>query len=293
MVDGRADEFADTPVTNARSPINMTDMPNMTPLFPDEEVLLDRVVPMGTLKESHAPVYKTMLYTVDISARFLLAGLVGKGTVAYCDELLHSYWTRIFKSGNARVLRRGAHHFEAGQPYVVMTNHSSLLDIPALMAAIPGSMRMVMKEEIKRVPLWGHALVASGFIPVDRKNREKAIAQLQRAKEMLNKGVSVWISPEGTRARDGKLAPFKKGGFHIAMDLGIPIIPGWIEGAQEIIRPDQFGVVPDGQVRITFGKPIATAGRSKEDLEALMTEVRTALVALSGKPDPLALKRAA
>src|SRR5688572_33148613 len=109
-----------------------------------------------------------------------------------------------------------------------------------MMAAVPGSVRMVMKEELTRVPLWGPALVASGFIPIDRKNRDKAIAQLEKAKHILQQGVNVWISPEGTRSRDGSLHAFKKGGFHVARDLGVPIVPAWIEGAQQISKPDQF-----------------------------------------------------
>src|SRR6185437_2007700 len=157
----------------------------------------------------------------------------------------------------------------------------SLIDIPAMMGAVPGSLRMVMKEALTRVPVWGQALVASGFVPVDRKNRDKAIAQLEKAKQMLSSGVSIWISPEGTRARDGMLAPFKKGGFHVALDLGVPIIPAWIDGADRVLPPDQWKVHYDGTTTVTFGKPIGTIGKS---LDVLMGEVRVAILELSGRP---------
>jgi 1-acyl-sn-glycerol-3-phosphate acyltransferase len=232
-------------------------------------------------------VYRTMLYTLDISSRFLAATLFGKGSIAYCDYLLGTYWRRIFMAGNGKVTRSGHENFTAGRSHVVMSNHASLLDIPAMMAAVPGSVRMVTKEELTKVPVWGPALLASGFIPIDRKNRDKAIAQLEKAKKVLQQGVNVWISPEGTRSRDGTLAAFKKGGFHVARDLGSPIVPAWIEGAQNIIMPDQFVVVPDGHVHVTFGKPIYTAGQD------IMAETRAAIVALSGRPDPLAVARAA
>ena len=263
----------DTPVTMGAQAHRMSDL----------DVLLGQTRPPTVPRKSdRMPVWRTMLYTLDISARFLGGALIGKGSVALGDELLASYWTRIFKSGNATLQARGRKNFVPGQPYVVMSNHGSLIDIPAMMGAVPGSLRMVTKEELTKVPVWGHALKASGFVPVDRKNREKAIAQLEKAKVMLARGVSIWISPEGTRARDGMLAPFKKGGFHVALDLGIPIIPAWIEGASDILPPDQFIVNYDGLCTVNFGAPIATAGAS---LEPLMSDVRAAILALSGRPD--------
>ena len=77
---------------------------------------------------------------------------------------------------------------------------------------------------------------------------------------MLRSGITVWISPEGTRARDGILAPFKRGGFYIAADLGVPIIPAYIDGAEAILPPDQWKVLSEGDVVVRFGAPIQTAG---------------------------------
>lgn len=250
------------------------------------EVILPATRPPSVPRRTdRLPVWKTMLYTLDISARFLGRALVGTDSVEAGDRLLDGYWRRIFQSGNTSLRVSGRHHFQPGKAYVVMSNHGSLLDIPCMMGAVPGSLRMVMKQELTKVPVWGQALVASGFVPIDRKNREKAIGQLEKAKEMLAKGVSIWISPEGTRARDGLLAPFKKGGFHVALDLGVPIIPAWIDGAQDVIPPDQFVVRHDGVCTVRFGAPIATHGRTKEDLESLMDEVRSAILGLSGKAE--------
>jgi 1-acyl-sn-glycerol-3-phosphate acyltransferase len=252
----------------------------------DPEVILAQVRPPSIPRRTdRVPMWKSMLYTLDISARFLGRSLVGRGSIEAADRLIDGYWRRIFKAGNVSLKVSGRSHFEPGQAYVVMSNHGSLLDIPCMMGAVPGSLRMVTKEELTKVPVWGQALIASGFVPVDRRNREKAIAQLGKAKEMLAKGVSIWISPEGTRARNGLLAPFKKGGFHVAMDLGVPIIPAWIDGAQDVIPPDQFIVRYDGSCHVRFGPPIQTAGRTKEDLEPLMREVREAILQLSGKAE--------
>lgn len=249
------------------------------------EVRLDHSRAVGAAPIwTRMPVFKTVFYTLDISSRFLLNSLIGRGTTACADRLIDGYWRRIMKSGNARLFTTGREHFIPGKPYIVMSNHGSLLDIPALMGAVPGSLRMVLKEELTRIPVWGHALVASGFIPVDRKKREKAIGQLEKAKRMLQSGLTVWISPEGTRGRDAKLAPFKRGGFHIAKDLEVPIIPAFIDGAQEILPPDQFKVRTDGDVVVRFGAPINTTGT---DVPELSKTVRRAILDLSGRGDAI------
>lgn len=256
------------------------------------EVILDRERPPSVPRRSdQLPVWRTMQYTLDISSRFLLRLLVGKATREAADRLIDGYWRRIFRSGNAALHVTGRHHFTPGQPFIIMSNHGSLLDIPALMGAIPGSMRMVMKEELSRVPVWGQALVASGFVAIDRKNREKAIGQLEKAKKMLGKGISIWISPEGTRSRNGLLAPFKKGGFHLATQLGMPIIPAWIEGASDIVPPDQFRVIYDGTCTVRFGAPIDTAHVGREQLPELMAEVRRAILGLSGRAEEVDAER--
>ncbi|HEY1100689.1 MAG TPA: lysophospholipid acyltransferase family protein [Myxococcota bacterium] len=251
-----------------------------TALSTDRELMMDRVRPSTTPFWSYANVAKTLFYTLDISARFLISLLFGKGTRARADALIDGYWRRIVASGNARLWAEGRQNFVAGAPYIVMSNHGSLLDIPALMGTVPGSLRMVLKEELTRVPVWGQALVASGFIPVNRKNRAKAIQQLEKAKRMLESGITVWISPEGTRARDGMLAPFKRGGFYMAIDLGVPIVPAYIDGAETILPPDQWKVLSEGDVVVRFGAPIPTEGA---DIATLQRQVRAAILELSGR----------
>lgn len=250
------------------------------------EVLLEHAHPEAgragaTATADRWPALKSIAYTLDISLRFLAAAAVGRGTIAMAERLIAGYWRRILRSGDAQLSAVGREHFPPGQACVVMSNHASLLDIPALMGAVPGPVRMVTKEELTKLPIWGQALVASGFIALDRKNREKAIAQLQKAKDVLRQGVHVWIAPEGTRSRTGVLGPFKKGGFHVALDLGVPIVPAWIEGTHGIIAPDSFVVRYGGDVEVRFGAPIATAGLGREDLEGLMEQVRLAIAGLA------------
>jgi 1-acyl-sn-glycerol-3-phosphate acyltransferase len=251
-------------------------------------VLLDHVRPVGPARRDPLPVLKTVLYTLDISARFLAAAAVGRGTVARADKLLDGYWRRIFSSGNARLVVEGREHFT--RPSIVVTNHTSLLDIPALMGAVPGSMRMVLKEELTKVPVWGPALVASGFVPVTRGTREKAIEQLGAAQRTFDQGVHVWVAPEGTRSKKGELGPFKKGAFHLARSLRAPLVPGWIDGASRIVPNGALDAAYHQTVTVRFGpaiEPIVDGRR--RSAEEMMRDTRAAILALGGRPpEPVA-----
>lgn len=229
---------------------------------------------------SKIPLYQTMGYTLNISCRFLGSSMIGKGSIARGDELLSWWAEKILRAGNVGLTAEGLENFEPGKPYVVMSNHRSLLDIPTLFMAVPGSIRMVLKEELTKIPIWGRALVASGFVPVSRKDHARAIEQLEEAKKHLANGVCVWIAPEGTRSRTGELGEFKKGGFHMARQLCMPILPAWITGTEAIIPPDTFIANSNLKAHVRFGAPISTEAGADDDIMGLVDEVRAALLAL-------------
>lgn len=223
---------------------------------------------------------RSMLRTLDISVRYLGSELVGQGGLACSDRLLRAWARDIMRYGDLSVSASGLSVFEQPPPFVVMSNHVSLLDIPLLILVVPHTLRMVTKQELMKIPVWGRAMLRSGFIPISRGDRTRAIEQLRLARERLDAGVSVWISPEGTRSRDGRLREFKKGGFHLAIDLGVPILPTWIEGAQRALPPDTLLVQTGQSVSVHFGAPIPTAGLGPDDIPALMAEVQRRLLAL-------------
>ncbi len=230
------------------------------------------------------PCYRAVYYTLSISSRFLWSSLFGNGTIERCDELMDWWARKIFASGNAELTTVGNHLLDPTRPYLFMSNHSSILDIPAAYASSSHSIRMVMKKELKKFPVWGQALVASGFVPVSRAgNRAEAIKQMDEAKKQLDRGVSIWVYPEGTRSRSGELAPFKKGGFHVARDLGMEIVPAWITGTRDAVPADTFNVTYNRKCRVAFGSPVSTQDR---DIDELMTEVRDSMVELSQLPLP-------
>jgi 1-acyl-sn-glycerol-3-phosphate acyltransferase len=154
-----------------------------------------------------------------------------------------------------------------------MSNHQSHLDIPILYATLPSrTIRMLGKKELFEIPLWGRGLKAAEFISVDRSNHARAVQSIERAKELLRDGVSIYLAPEGTRSRTGKIGPLKKGGFHLALDTHTPIVPVAIQGTIDIL-PRGSRVMRTGQrVQVTIGDPIPVENQDLSDLMAKVSE---------------------
>src|SRR4029450_1204528 len=113
---------------------------------------------------------------------------------------------------------------EPDRPYIFMPNHASMVDIWAVFVAIPASFRFIAKKQLAQIPLFGWAMAAGRFIFIDRQHAASARRSVAEAARRIRAGQSVVIFPEGTRTRDGRLLPFKKGGFHLAMDSGADIV---------------------------------------------------------------------
>jgi 1-acyl-sn-glycerol-3-phosphate acyltransferase len=239
-------------------------------------------------RRHYRPFLKTALATLVSSARIVAKDRGGHLDQGFVDDVLAQWSADIFRFGNATITCVGAERYAhahlpphgEGRSYVVMSNHQSLLDVPSIFHTFPGRVRMVGKAELGRIPVWGQAMRAGGVVFVDRGDRAQSIAALEDAKRQLREGTNIWIAPEGTRRTDGELGPLKKGGFHLAAQLGVPIAPAWITGTAAIISPDSFGVQLDGHVEVRYGPSITTAGR---DVAALLDETRDALLALRAK----------
>lgn len=224
---------------------------------------------------------KAVFRTLQISVYALQGALRGNLKVSDADRWLIRWGGQILRDVRADVEIRGQENLQPWQPMVVMSNHQSLYDIPLLFAVLPPSLRMVSKIELFRVPIWGHAMKATGFIAVDRKNRVKAIRSLEKAKEQLAQGIAIWLAPEGTRTRTGELLPFKKGGFILAEDLGLPILPISIDGTRAILPAKRLRFSPHAKVTVTI-HPRVVPGQFTQR-EALMASVRASIASgLSG-----------
>jgi 1-acyl-sn-glycerol-3-phosphate acyltransferase len=171
---------------------------------------------------------------------------------------------------------------DASRPYVFMPNHQSHLDVLAVVAALPEfQLRWVAKRELADIPLFGWALRRGGHIVVDRRNTAQAVARLRAARAQTNAGVSVIIFPEGTRGPDeNALLPFKKGGFMLALESGIPIVPIVVRGSRALL-PRHSRRVHGGDIDVTVCAPVQVAG---VDRDALMEQVREVMLARLAPP---------
>ncbi len=200
----------------------------------------------------------------------------------YADSVLR-WWSRhLLKAvrGSYEVSNPHGVTIQPDTPYIIMSNHRSHYDIPLIFVSLPGSIRMLTKKELFRIPIWGRGLKAAEFLSIDRHNHEQALKDLELAKEKMKNGVVLWIAPEGTRSRNGSLGRFKKGGFMVAIQTGAQIIPVGITGSENIHKPDTWEVNLDGHVHINIGKPLDASLYSPETRDQLMNDVRDAIDSL-------------
>lgn len=167
--------------------------------------------------------------------------------------------------------------------YVVLANHTSHFDVIALYSSIERDMRPVAKRELQYIPIFGWVLWLGAAIMIDRGDRRKAVASIERAARTIRGGRSVLMFPEGTRTPAGEVRALKKGPFHLALAAQVPILPVGIEGTGAILTPGDWRIHP-GRVTVRVGEPIPTEGLSDdpEARRALMAKVAGALASLSG-----------
>lgn len=221
--------------------------------------------------------------TLAICAPTVVDALAGRVTKQACDARLGRWSRRVVANARIRLETRGLEH-AAGGPYVVMSNHQSHYDVPVLFVVLGANLRMVAKKELADIPLFGGAIRAAGFVIVDRGDRDAAIKSLDQAKGELATGLNVWIAPEGTRSRTGSLLPFKKGGFVLALDVGLPILPVSIQGTRDVLPVHAARSAGGAAVRVTVHPPVdvapyaATTDR-RAARDALLARVRATIAA--------------
>jgi 1-acyl-sn-glycerol-3-phosphate acyltransferase len=208
--------------------------------------------------------------TLAISAPTVAEAAVGRLKPEVCDARLAGWARALINRAEVRLQVSGLENVPRDRAYIVMSNHQSHFDIPILYCVWPGRLRMVAKIELFKVPIWGRAMLAAGFVPVDRSgSREQSQAALDQAASALDAGTNIWIAPEGTRSPDGKLGKFKKGGFRLAADTHTPIVPIALDGSINII-PKNTRIVHRGcDVRVTVGAPIPSG-----DVDATLSRVK-------------------
>lgn len=229
--------------------------------------------------------FVSVLYTANTCGQSVIAKLFGKSNRPWVDKTFHIWAKRILNLVKVDYQIINPHQVKpmAGKATIVMCNHSSLYDIPLSVCAFPAnSLRMLAKKELSKIPIMGKGMTAAEFPFIDRKNRKQAIADLAAVKQLLESGIVMWIAPEGTRSKNGKLAPFKKGGFVAAIETKATIIPIGIRGAFDILpsRTYQFNLYQHAEIHI--GTPVDASNYTMDNRDALVAEVYQTMKQLVG-----------
>lgn len=256
---------------------------------------------MQTARKSLLLSLRNVYETLAVSAPTVVDAARGRLTKQTCDERLEHWASCVVRNAEMMITVHGREHIENGSlspgtlhedededekpakprpTYVVMSNHQSHYDIAVLYYVLGANIRMVAKKELFDLPLFGRAIREAGFIEVDRKNTEKAIRSLDGAKEFIARGTHLWIAPEGTRSPTGKLMPFKKGGFMIAMKMGAPILPITIRGTRDSLPAKGMLSKAGVEVHVTIHPPIPippNLSNERAARDALIHDVRAAI----------------
>jgi 1-acyl-sn-glycerol-3-phosphate acyltransferase len=220
----------------------------------------------------------TLALPVAALIGFPAALIMGNVRVLY-RLFMWGAWAGVWITG-VRVRTIGLDRFDHARSYIFMTNHVSNLDPPIQIPLIPKRTSVMVKKELFKVPILGRAMRMGSLVPVDRGNRDAGIEAVRAAKAVIDQGLNMTIYVEGKRSFDGKLLPFKKGPFYLAMECAVPIIPMTIVGTHFTMPKARFSIKP-GPVQVIFHDPIEPKDFGSR--ECLMEKVRAAIE--GGLPD--------
>jgi 1-acyl-sn-glycerol-3-phosphate acyltransferase len=226
---------------------------------------------MGMIRTLYITIWVVLATLVLGSLVIVLSFFVRSGNPMH--KIARFWGKSILVASRINVSVKGLSNLDLARPYIYMPNHQSNFDIPVLLGHLKVQFRWLAKMELFKIPIFGRAMRKAGYISIDRHDRQSAFNSLDTAAQKIKNGVSVLIFPEGTRSRDGKIRAFKKGGFVLAIDSGVPIVPVVIKGTYEIMTKGKFRVNP-GHVSMVVHKPIDTSAYTRETKEGLMESVR-------------------
>ena len=211
------------------------------------------------------------LYTIVLGTLSLSSSVFDRR--GYFAHWCARTWSRlILRTTGVTVDVRGLDRLEPGRSYVFVANHQSIYDIPILFWSLPFQLRIMAKESLGRFPFLGWHLRRTGHMLVDRA-RPDGPAIVAWASTLTSKGLSLIVFPEGTRSRDGGVGRFKGGGFHLALETGLPVVPLSVVGSRHVMLKGRLAAYP-GHVRLVVHEPIHTGGMAGSDLKTFAEQVR-------------------
>ncbi|MDQ7050267.1 MAG: lysophospholipid acyltransferase family protein [Enterobacterales bacterium] len=232
--------------------------------------------------------FMTGVYTLWSCARIIIGSYVVKNYRPYIDKVLIVWARRLLGLIGVTTEVEGAKNIpdaSVKRRLIVMCNHSSLYDIPISIDALQTSFRFVAKKELFNIPIFGSAIEHAEFISIDRKNHDQALKDLQRAKDKMLDGIRLWMAPEGTRSKDGRLSQFKRGGFHVAIDTQALILPIVVKDIHKVQAGDNLTLTLNQTVHVEICEPVDAAEYSTEQRKDLIKAVRSKMLIALGQND--------
>ena len=190
-------------------------------------------------------------------------------------------WARmLLRVSFVRLRIEGLEKIDPKGSYVFVANHLSYMDTPSILAAIPVQFRFMAKKGLFKIPFLGYHLSRAGHISVPRDNPREAVKSMAEAGRIIReRGISILIFPEGGRASNAKLQPFREGAFYIAINAGVQVVPVSISGSEKVL-PFGSGTVSPGSILVRIGDPVPTAGLTAKDRGALALKLHEAVYQL-------------
>jgi 1-acyl-sn-glycerol-3-phosphate acyltransferase len=221
-------------------------------------------------------------YTMFMCQRAMLEKALGRDDDRI--RVLAKEWASGMRSRlKIEIRAEGFDAVDWSQPYVVMANHQSYLDVLALFSALPMTFGVVAKAELFKIPFFAGVMRALGCVSVDRTQRVDAIATMRDAADRVRAGSTIAVFPEGTRSRGDRIQPLKRGPFHLARLAGVPALPVGIRGSHALMPRENTGIRP-GVIDIRCGAPIAPPRTSGPRQNEFVAKVRSELGRLAGVP---------
>lgn len=217
--------------------------------------------------------WPAILVSTLVHAFFIALG----GESDFSEKVLRN-WARFFLwVTGARVTVKFDAPLDPRKSYVYVSNHTSNLDAPAILAVVDRPLRFIAKKELRRIPLFGFAARRMGHVFIDRRDRQGSTRAIRERIQKGLAGVALFFFVEGTRSTTEDLLPFKKGAAVAAIETGIDCVPLAVAGARDVLKPKGFSLFRPGPVAVVFGAPIPVAGHTIDERDLLVAEQRAAV----------------
>lgn len=229
----------------------------------------------STIMWAGVAVLTVFFSTLDLLVVLPLSLLLDQGSRRLVHQISVA-WARGIIAWNPlwRLAVTGRQNIQAGKHYLVISNHQSLLDILAVAAALPLNFRFLAKKELFYVPFMGWAMACAGYVPVDRSSHDSGRKAVRRIVELLKKGLSVLLFPEGTRSPDGKIHAFKLGAFKIARESRVEILPVVVDGTGTALPKKSLFLRKRSTFVVSIGRPVSLDNLSEHSLEEAKEKIR-------------------